>query len=100
MNRLEIRPGENPANPQGIKLMHADVAFENVRIIEAHNDHGKKTVIAEITYEESEGGENGKESDIGEGEGVRAGSLVEPVESTTEGEGTGSSPRAGKKNKG
>ncbi|VBB39010.1 hypothetical protein TRIP_E160234 [uncultured Spirochaetota bacterium] len=100
MNRLEIRPGENPADPQGIRLMYVDVAFENVRIIEAHNDHGKKTVIAEITYEEIEGGESGKESDIGEGDGVRTGSVVEPVESPSEGEGPRSSPRTGKKSKG
>ena len=99
MNRLEIRPGENPADPQAIRLEYAGIAFENVRILEARNDHGKKTVIAEITYEEIEGGES-KESDISEGDGVRTGSVVEPVESTAEWEGSGSSARAGKKGKG
>ena len=100
MSRLEIKPGENPADPQGIKLMHADVTFENVRIIEAHNDHGKKTVIAEITYEENEGGESAKESDVSEGDGVRTGSVLESMEGAAGGEGAGSPSRIGKKGKG
>jgi len=51
---LKIKAGKDPADKNQIKLFAGKETIENIKILSANNDHGRKYVTAVIEYREGD----------------------------------------------